>query len=285
MLKLFTDTDCDVSPKLAKKLGFNLINMPYFIDNVEYEPYKNFDCHDFYVSLRNGIVPKTASLNSHQYIKIFEKVLSKGDDILYVHFSSKMSGTFNNAEIAIETLKEKYPARKIDLVDTKAISIGALNILYEVSNLYKEGKTSEEIINFVVENRDNFATYFFAEDLEFFKRSGRVNGISAFIGCLLNLKPIMCMTQTGELKVIDKLIGRKNAIKYLINKIDEIGDEIFKHKILIANADTPSAEYIEQYLNNKYGDKIDVEVVDLNPTIGSHCGPGACGICFHAKHR
>lgn len=285
MVVLFADTDCDVSPELAKKLGFQVIDMPYSIDGKVIPPYENFDCHTFYQSLRDGVMPSTSAKNPFEYVQIFEPILKEGNDVLYVHFSSEMSGTFTSLHIAMEELKEKYPERTIHTVDTKAISIGALNILFEVKNLVDEGKSVEEIISFVENEKEHFATYFFAEDLQFFKRSGRVTGFSAFVGSMLGIKPMMYMSSDGKLEVIGKQIGRKGAINFIMNKIEELQDSIKDHKVLIANADTPVAEQFKVLLKEKYGEDLDVEVVDLNPTIGAHCGPNAVGVCFHAKSR
>ena len=149
MLVLFTDTDCDVTPSLADELGYKLISMPYTIENITTYPYKDsneFDYTAFYNKLRTGVIPKTYAISPQEYMNHFEPIFSNGDDILYVHFSKAMSGTFDSMNIALEELKEKYPERKFYTIDTKSISIGSLAICYEVSELYKQGYTVDQII-------------------------------------------------------------------------------------------------------------------------------------------
>ena len=168
MFVLFADTDTDITPEVAKEFGYNLISMPYSIDEKEIFPYEDFDAfdgHAFYEMLRNGTMPKTCGLSPSRYVEYFEPFFKEGKDIMYVHFSRAMSGTFNAMNIAIEELKEKYPERTLYLIDTKGISIGGLNIVKEVGDMYLSGKTPEEILKWAETEVDKFAVYFFVEDL------------------------------------------------------------------------------------------------------------------------
>ena len=195
MLVFFTDTDCDITPKIAEEYGFKLISMPYLINEKETKPYEDFEKFDsktFYDSLRNGILPKTCAISPAKYIEYFEPHFKEGNDILYVHFSKAMSGTFNSMNIALEELQEKYPERKFYTIDTKAITALSYLIIKEIGKLYKEGKTIEELLSWAKENVDKYAIYFYADDLKFFKLSGRVSNFSASaIKFLLNLSFIL----------------------------------------------------------------------------------------------
>ena len=171
MLVFFTDTDCDITPEIAKEYGFQLISMPYIINEVETKPYEDFDEFDaksFYNSLRNGVLPKTCAISPRKYIEYFEPHFAQGNDILYVHFSKAMSGTFSSMNIALEELKEKYPERKFYSIDTKAITALSYLIIKEIGKLYKEGKSIEELLAWANENVDKYAIYFYADDLKFF---------------------------------------------------------------------------------------------------------------------
>lgn len=288
MLVLFTDTDCDITPEVAEELGYKLISMPYDIGGKSIKPYVDFDKFEpkpFYDQLRGGIVPNTFALNPYVYREIFEPIFKNGDDILYVHFSSQMSGTFNAMNIALEDLYEDYPDRKLYEIDTKAISILSLNILYEVSKLYKEGKSVEEILKWADEEIYHFTVYFFAEDLNFFKHSGRVSGLAAFFGTLVGIRPIMFMDSDGKMKTCGKEKGRRNACKYLVNRMKELGDNIKDYHIIIASGDfDEGVTLLKEEIKKEFGD-LDIMVVDINPTIGSHCGPNSLGLCFHSKKR
>lgn len=289
MLVLFTDTDTDMTPKMAEEYGYRLISMPYSIEDKNIYPYVDFDefnAHEFYDVLRSGVVPKTSALNVDEYKEYFEPVFANGDDILYLHFSKNMSGTFNAMEIAARELLEKYPERKFDAIDTNGISIGSLILLEQAGEMYKRGAGVEEIRRFIEEENRRYAIYFFADDLSFFKRSGRVSGLAGAMGTLLSIRPIMHINDEGKLVSIGKEKGRKKALERLISTVIELGEEVEKHRIIVTHSDAPEiVEEAERMLKAHYGENLDIEIVDVNPTVGCHCGPSTVGICFRAKHR
>ena len=289
MLVLFTDTDTDMTPRMAEKYGYKLISMPYSIDDKNIYPYVDFDefnAHEFYDLLRSGVVPKTSALNADEYKEYFEPVFANGDDILYLHFSRNMSGTFNAMEIAVRELLEKYPERKFDSIDTNGISIGSLIMLEQVGEMYKRGASVEEMRSFVESENKRYAIYFFADDLSFFKRSGRVSGLAGAVGTLLSIRPIMHISDEGKLVSIGKEKGRKKALERLISTVLELGDEVEKHRIIVTHTDAPEiVEDAIRMLHEHFGENLDIELIDVNPTVGCHCGPSTVGICFRAKHR
>ena len=289
MLILFTDTDTDITPELAKEFDYHLISMPYSIGDKTIYPYVDFDkfdAHSFYDGLRSGILPTTSALNPDEYVKHFEPFLANGDDILYVHFSKRMSGTFNSLNLALNELKDKYPERQVYLIDTKGITIGSINIVLEIGELYKAGKSIEEIQKWAEVEVDKFAVYFFADDLKFFARSGRVSGIAGFMGNIFGVKPIIYMGSDGIMTNIGKEKGRKNAVNRLVKYVEELGENIKDHRIIVAHTDAPKiVEELIALLKAKFGDDLNIIVMDVNPTAGSHCGPDSVGISFHAKHR
>ena len=135
MYTLFTDTDTDITPEIAARYGYKLISMPYTIEGVEVRPYvdfKEFDYKEFYNKLRKGIIPTTSALPPVAYVEYFEPEFAAGRDILYVHFSAAMSATFNSLRLAMEELSEKYPERKLTLIDTKGITLGSYNICLSI---------------------------------------------------------------------------------------------------------------------------------------------------------
>ncbi len=289
MLILFTDTDTDLTPKAAKEFGYHLISMPYSIDGkttYPYEDFEEFDAHSFYDMLRNGVLPNTSAISSESYKKYFEPHFKNGDDILYVHFSAAMTATFEAMDKAVAELKQKYPERKFYSIDTKGITIGSLNIVEEIGDMYKSGKTVEEIMSWAKEEIDHFAVYFFADDLKFFKHSGRVSGLAGTMGTLLGIRPIICMNSEGKMVSVGKEKGRAKALTRLIKYVEELGSEIEKHRIIVAHTDAPelAGEAISM-LKEKFGTDLRIELVDVNPTAGSHCGPSTVGISFHAIHR
>ena len=286
---LFADSDSDWTPELCEKFGTKLISMPYKIGDEEVYPYVDFETFDdkaFYAKLRSGVVPTTSALSPVQYEGYFEPYFKQGKDILYVHFSKAMSGTFNAMEIALRNLKEKYPDRKVYTIDTKAITIGAYNIAYEIAEMYEQGKSIQEIMDWASVEVDKFATYFFVNDLTFFKRSGRVKGVTAFMGNILGIRPIMNMNAEGTMAPIGKARGLGGTIDKVLEIIDSLQENIKDHRIVIASTDAQkTVDIIVEKLKAKYGNDLRFDLHPVNPTAGSHCGPDAVGICFHAKHR
>lgn len=289
MYQLFTDTDTDITPKEAEKYGYKLISMPYIIDGVETYPYVDFDEFDakaFYDTLRKGDLPSTCALSPLQYKEYFEPALAEGKDIIYVHFSAAMSGTFNSLNIAWRELSEKYPERKLHLIDTKFISIGSLCMVREIGEMALRGAQADEIVGWAEREVDRFAVYFFADDLKFFARSGRVSNLAAFMGALIGIRPIISVGDDGKMGSIGKAKGRRGALRKLLDYVDTLGDDIKSYPIIVGHADAlPLAEELVRELRAKYGEDLRCDIVPVNPTIGSHCGPDTVGVCFHAKHR
>ena len=288
MLKLFTDTDTDFTPELAAEYGYKLISMPYSIEAKTTYPYVDFarfDAHAFYDVLRGGVLPTTSAISKEQYMNYFKEDFAQGNEILYVHFSRAMTNTFDAMDQAVAELKAQYPAARFEEIDTKGITTISYAIVREVGDLVKAGKTLDEILEWAKTEVDKFAMYFFADDLKFFRRSGRVSGLAATMGTLIGVRPLIHMSQEGKMVSVGTAKGRINAMTYLVDKVGELGDEIEKHRICIGHSDAPEiARNIAQMIENKYG-KQDIVYVDVNPTAGSHCGPNGVGVCFHAKHR
>ena len=288
MLIIFTDTDTDLTPEKAKEFGYHLISMPYSIDGVTTYPYEDFDvfdAHAFYEKLRAGTLPNTSAISKERYIAYFEPVFARGDDILYVHFSRAMTATFSNMDEAVEELLSKYPGRKFYTVDTKGITIGSLNIVEEIGDMYKAGKTAEEILRWAEDEVDHFAVYFFADDLRFFRHSGRVSGLAGTMGTLLGIRPIIYMNEEGRMVSVGKEKGRTKAEQKLVEYVSLLGDDVKSHRVIVAHSDAPEmAQEVIDLLKETFGD-LTVELVDVNPTAGSHCGPSGVGVSFHSKRR
>ena len=185
----------------------------------------------------------------------------------------------------IEELKEKYPDRNFYEIDTKGITICSYNIVRAVGDLYKAGKTIDEILDWAKIEVDKFAIYFFATDLKFFKRSGRVNALAAFFGNIIGIKPIINMGSDGMMKSVDKGKGLKGTLAKIMEYVDNLNEDMDKYRVIIGHSDSLEiAKMLGEMITEKYKG-LDIEYVEVNPTAGSHCGPDGVGICFHAKHR
>ena len=284
MLVLFTDTDTDLTPAEAKEFGYHMISMPYSIDGVTtypYEDFDTFDAHAFYDKLRGGVLPNTSAISTQRYKEYFEPHFKEGNDILYVHFSRNMTATFDNMDIAVKELLEQYPDCKFYEIDTMGITLCSLMTVKEIGDLYKAGKTAEEMLEWAKTEVNKVGCYFFADDLKFFKHSGR-----GTMGTLLGIRPIIYMNEEGKMVSVGKEKGRVKAMERLLSYVDQLGEDVKDHRVLVGHADCRDiAEGIEKMLKEKYGDDLRTEIVDVNPTAGSHCGPNTVGVCFHAKRR
>ena len=289
MYTLFTDTDCDITPEIAAQYGYKLISMPYTIEGQQIFPYvdfKEFDYKAFYNKLRQGVIPTTSALSPVEYINYFEPEFAAGRDILYVHFSAAMSATFNSMRLALEELAEKYPDRKVYTVDTKGITLGSYNICHYIGEMYKKGASIEEIQKWAEVEVDKTAFYFYADDLKFFGKSGRVSGFAAFFGNVIGLKPIIFIGNDGKMTTKDKCRGRKNALQKLLQYVIDLEEDIKNYRVTIAHTDALEiAEEFGEMMKKQFGDDLKIEYEVVNPTAGSHCGPNAMGVTFHAKHR
>ena len=290
MYKLFFDSDCDVTLKIAEKYNATLIGMPYAINGEEVVPYvdwKEFNAKEFYDTLRKGNAnPTTSALSVQEYLNYFEPVLKEGKDILYVHFSRQMSATFNSCDAAIKELLAKYPERRIQLIDTKGITICSLLSCIRIGELALQGKSIDEILALSEDIIMHSAAYFFADNLKFFARSGRVSGFSAFMGGMIGVKPVIHISDEGKMVSIDKAVGRKKVLEKIMEYVVKKEDHIKDYPIIVAHADAPQlVEEFTKMLKDKFGNDIQYMVIDVNPTAGCHCGPDVLGIGFHCKER
>ncbi len=287
MSVFFTDSCCAILYDEIKKLGIEYIPMPYIIDGEEkyYHMGKDYDCHEFFEKIRSGATCTTSALSPQGYIDIFEPVLQANEDIVYVHFSHKLSGTFNFMNQAIEELKVKYPNRTIKTVDTLNISMGAGFIVYEAAIMHKRGATDDEIIEFVKKFRHETGTYFVVDDLFHLKRGGRLSAASAVVGSMLGIKPMLVVTDEGTIIACDKPIGRKKSLLALVDKVKKLGENVVDYPIYVMQADCEAdGEFVKNKILEAYPEAR-VNVQKVGPVIGSHCGPNTVGIIFHAKKR
>ena len=289
MLTFFSDTDCDITPKECAEYGIKLIVMPYTVGEKVVYPYvdfKEFDSRSFYDMLRAGTIPTTSAMSEEAYFQYFEPEFQAGNDILYVHFSSGTSNTFAIMGQAVEKLLKKYPERKFHNIDTLGISALSYNVVLEVADQLKAGKTAEEIVEWAKVEVPKFPMYFFADDLKFFRRSGRVSGLAATMGSFIGVRPIIYLNDEGKMVSIGKETGRAKAINRLVKYVEELGEDVKAHRVVIGHSDCPEiVEEAKRLLKERFGDDLRIVVTVVNPTIGSHCGPNGLGICFHAKHR
>ena len=240
---------------------------------------------EFYQKMREGGVAKTAAVNSETFAIEFEKIVKEGKDLLYIGFSSGLSTTFNSARIAAEQLKEKYPDRKIIVVDTLAASAGIALLLDLVIEKKNEGATIEEAAKFAEDTKLHISHWFTVDDLVYLKRGGRVSATTAFVGNMLGIKPVLHVDNDGHLINVSKVRGRKTSIAALADKYGELAVDKANGKVYISHGDClKDAEELARIIETKYGAKTNV-ITYVGSVIGAHSGPGTLALFFVSKER
>lgn len=289
MLTCFTDTDADFGLAKAAEYGYKLISMPYSVDGKTVFPYvdfEEFDSHAFYQTLREGVIPTTSAVGADIYRQSFEPEFAAGNDILYIHFSRAMSASFDSMDKVVAELLEKYPGRKFHAIDTKGITIVSYLMAEEIGDRLKAGMSPEEVVAWAEGEVQHFAQYFFADNLKFFRKSGRVSGLAATMGGLIGLRPVINMNAEGKMVSVGTEKGRAKVMEKLVQIVDELGDDIKSYHFIIGHTDAPElAAQLADMMHARFGEDLNIETVVTNPTAGSHCGPDGVGVAFHAKHR
>ena len=282
MAVIFCDTDCELWHTTAKELGVEVIKMPY---NVEIEEYyydlgEKTDIADFFSQMEKGAKVSTAGLNEQTYIDYFEPYFKKGEDILYIAFSSKMSSTFLHMDNAVQKLSKKYPDVKFVKFDTLNISLGAGILVYLGARYFNEhNQNIEKTCEYLASIRDKVEVLFVVNDLKYLARGGRISKSKATIANIMNVKPILTVNKEGEIDVATKVNGSKKAFKYLVSKATE--EYSSKEDAPIFLVDTISNNMVDK-LEEEILQSIKAKVVKqpIGPVIGAHCGPGTFGIIY-----
>lgn len=283
---IMTDSGCDLSEKMLKKLNVKSISFSFHFEDDEKEILNtDYPAADFYKQTRMGRMSKTSNINSERYTKAFEEELQKGVDIIYLAFSSGLSCTYNSAIIARDELADKYPDQKLIVVDTLCGSAGQGLMLCMAVEQKNAGATIEEVEKFVLDNRLNICHWVAVDDLKHLKRGGRVSSGVALVGTVLGIKPIVYMNDEGKLINIGKVRGRNQSIEYLADKFNELCDRTKTNRVFISHGDCyDDAKRLKEILEKKY--KANVELItDIGAVIGSHSGAGTLSMQFYGKSR
>ena len=279
-----TDSDSDLPFHLKEQYDIPVVYMPYALDGKEYfdDLGQMLDHKSYYDMMRNGAAPVTSALNEAAYMDYFEPVL-KEKDLLFVAFSSKLSCTLQAVYSAREKLLEQYPERKFIVVDTLRISGPMTLLVLKAHEMYRAGKSMEEIAGWLEANKLRAQAYFTVDDLKYLKRGGRISGAAAAVGTMLDLKPIIIEASDGTLQAGEKIRGRKKALAYIVDAMMKANPDPAESPILILNADAPEdAERVKANVEQKLpGAEIMIEHV--GPVIGAHAGPGTVALCFIGK--
>ena len=282
---ILTDSCCDLTQEQLAEISVDSLSLEVLIDGGD--PVYNYEINlkDFYAKLREKGSVTTSAISMERFSEFFEKYLAEGTDVLYLGFTSGLSGTYNAAFVAAQELAEKYPERKMYTVDTLCASLGQGLFVYLAAKLKAEGKSIDELYEWAKEKRYNLCHWVTVDDLFFLKRGGRINAATAVMGTMLSIKPIIHVDHKGKLMNVEKARGRKGAIDNLFEHLKATAIEPAAQTMFICHGDCiEDAEYLSKRMKEELGVP-EVIIGYTGPVIGAHSGPGTLAVFFMGTER
>lgn len=281
----------DLSKEHFEERDIKYIFFHYYLNGVAYpdDLGQTMSFEKFYQMMTEGAETKTSQVNADEFVSYFTSFLEAGKDILHVTLSSGISGVYNSAMIAQDELRAKYPQRKIFVVDSLGASSGYGLLMDKLADLRDEGKSIDEIHEFVEEHKLNLHHWFFSTDLTFYVKGGRVSKASGFVGTILNICPLLNMDDEGRLIPREKIRTKKKVIAEIVKKMEECAEDglDYSGKCYISmSACEEDARAVADMVEERFK-KLNGKVVinSIGTTIGSHTGPGTVALFFWGKKR
>ena len=287
MFKLMTDSTADLPQEYLEEHGIGCVNLSYIVDDVVYGHGQEMPWKEFYASMRSGKMPTTSQVNPEEAKAYFEKLLEESKEILYLAFSSGLSGTYNSGRIAAQELMEERGDCKIIVIDTLSASLGEGLLVHKAVSMRDEGKTIEETAEWIMSHRLNLVHVFTVDDLFHLYRGGRVSKTTAVLGTLASIKPKLHVDDEGHLTVIGKVRGRKKSLVALVDYMEEKMGSFRKDNdiVFISHGDAlEDAEAVRDMIKERFGIE-NFLISNIGPTIGSHAGPGTIALFFMGESR
>ena len=285
--KIITDSCCDFTKQQYKDLDLTYVPLTLLYKGEAHDSFTEPDeLHAFYDGVRGGEMPTTSAVNPEGWASIMRPVLEAGMDVLCLAFTSGLSTTYQSAVIAANELKEEYPDRTINVVDTLCAALGQGLLVMHACKRRDAGMSLEELTAWVEENKLNLAHWVTVDDLNHLKRGGRVSATTAFVGGMLNIKPIIHVDENGKLDTVAKVRGRKAAMELLANKVAELGAGYDNETVTVAHGDClEDAETLANLIKAKCPFVKNVQIGYVGGVIGAHTGPGVLVSFFLGKER
>ena len=283
--KIITDSGCDLPQEMLSRLDVQAVPLYVNFKGEDREDTVDAGIKEMYAGLRDGEAATTSAVNPDRWAEKMEGVLAQGMDVLVITFSSGLSTTYQSAVIAGNDLKEKYPDRKIFVVDSLSASLGQGLLVWYACKMKDAGMAVEELAAWVEENKLHLCHWFTVDDLMYLKRGGRISAATAVVGTMLKIKPVLHMDDEGHLINMSKARGRKAAIEALAEKAVELGANYDNSTMFICHGDCiEDAQYLAGLVKEKCGVK-EVFIGYTGAVIGSHSGPGTLALFFMGDHR
>ncbi len=285
---IMTDSSCDLPADLADKMELSVLPLYLDVDGQRYANYldeREIAFSEIYAKLRTKCPAKTSAVNVNDFMEPMEAALAAGRDILYIGFSSGLSSTYDAGAMAAREMGERYPDRKIYTVDSLCASMGQGLMLYLAWQQKQQGRTIEEVRDYVEANKLHLCHWFTIDDLMFLKRGGRISGATAIVGSMLSIKPVMHVDNAGHLIKVGTARGRKASLKALADHAERLGVDLADQTVFISHGDClEDANYLAEIMRTRFGVK-DVVINYVGPVIGAHSGPGTVALFFLGTER
>ncbi len=285
---IYTDSSADFDKKMIEELGVKVLSLSFTIDGQtrQDDPFNpKYSLKEFYDEMRADHLPSTSQLNVTEFLVAFNDDLAAGKDILYLGFSSGLSGTVNSGAIAAAELQETHPGSKIVVVDTLCASLGQGLLVYLAVQQKKAGKSLDEVAEWTEANKLNLVHWFTVEDLKYLKNGGRVSSAAAFFGTMLNIKPVLHVDNEGHLIPMEKVRGRKQSLDALADRMQATAIKPEDQYVFISHADSlEDAKYLRDEIKKRMHVK-EFYLNNIGPVIGSHSGPGTMALFFVGTER
>jgi DegV family protein with EDD domain len=281
-IKMLADSASDLPLSFFEENNVHLFPLKVHMNEKEYEDLVTIDPSAVYQAIREGHLPKTSQVSPSKFEEVFKQMAANGEEGIYIAFSSELSGTYQTAEMILEQVKEDYPNFNLQVIDSKCASLGYGLVVMEAAKLARNGATMSELVEDIQFRCLHMEHLFTVEDLNHLAKGGRLSKASAFLGGLLNIKPLLNV-EDGKLVPIEKIRGKKKLLRRIIEVMKERGTALDAQTIAISHADDEAtALEMKDMIMEEFGTR-EVFINPIGAAVGSHTGAGTIAIFFLNK--
>ncbi len=279
---------CDLPADYAARRNLTVLPYHYFMDGNEYIENQGDESgiQNFYNKLREGSVSTTSMVNTETFENLFRPILESGRDILYIVLSSGLSGSYNNAKMIAEKLSKEFPERKLYVVDSLCAARGFGLFVHLLLNLRDEGKTIDEVYEWALSNTKHVIHWFAVDSLDHLRRGGRVSRATAFLGTIMNIKPVLRFDDGGKIIPVEKVRGRKKSLIELVDKMEGQLENPEGATVFIGHGDAlEDAQFVEKLVWERYPMIKETMIHYIGPIVGTHSGPSTIALHYMGNQR
>ena len=287
--EIITDSSSNLLESYIEAAGLHILPLTFMVDDMQYQSYlkgEQTDLKQFFTMMREGKAITTSLPNLGSAEQLFRELLSAGKDLIYLGFSSGLSGTYEAITLILKELRGAFPDRIIHSIDTLAASGGQGLLVYNAVKKAQDGLSIDELAQWVEDSKLSVAHWFTVDDLMFLFRGGRVSKTSAWAGTMLNIKPVLHVDDKGRLIPVEKIRGRKKSLNALVDHMRKSAlQPLSEQTVFITHGDClEDAHYVAETIRQELG-VTDIVINYIDPVIGAHSGPGTLALFFVADNR